>query len=129
MTGSVIWKYNQVEASNRAPGAGRKRKMIKCILSPYFQALRPVLEAFVRVAYPVEFPPGSLLGPFVGLCQSRLDATNEILSGPDTTELRALLDYAKKFHHDTNLACETESISDAELMDYIQRTLLFASRR
>jgi len=29
-------------------------------------ALRPILEAFVRVAYPATFPPETLLGPFIG---------------------------------------------------------------
>jgi hypothetical protein len=93
------------------------------------QALRPILEAFMRVAYPAAFPPGTLLGPFIGLCQQRLGTANEILSAADTTELRALLDYANRFHHDANPAWETEAINDAEIVDIAQRTLLFASRR
>jgi wobble nucleotide-excising tRNase len=28
------------------------------------QSLRPVIEAFLRVAYPASYPPGTLLGPF-----------------------------------------------------------------
>src|SRR5690606_14243944 len=35
------------------------------------QALRPILESFMRVAYPEHFPPGTLLGPFIGLCDHR----------------------------------------------------------
>ena len=93
------------------------------------QALRPILEAFMRVAYPAKFPPGTLLGPFMGLCQQRHGAADEILSVNDTNELRALLDYANRFHHDTNAAWETEAINDAELLDFAHRTLLFASRR
>ena len=42
-------------------------------------ALRPMLEAFFRVAYPETFPPGTLLGPFVHLCQQRLGQANQIL--------------------------------------------------
>lgn len=93
------------------------------------EALRPILEAFMRVAYPASFPPGKLLGPFIGLCRQRHGTNAEILSVHDTTELRALLDYANCFHHDTNRAWETAAINDAELVGFAQRTLLIASRR
>lgn len=92
-------------------------------------ALRPILEAFMRVAYPEYFPPGTLLGPFLGLCDQRVGRNNEILSAGDIAELRALLGYANLFHHDTNPARQTAAINDAELTDFAERTLLFASRR
>lgn len=92
-------------------------------------ALRPVLEAFMRVAYPAFFPPGTLLGHFLGLCEQRLGRNDEILSARDIVELRALLSYANFFHHDTNPAWQTAAINDAELTDFSERTLLFASRR
>lgn len=92
-------------------------------------ALRPILEAFMRVAYPEYFPPGTLLGPFLGLCDQRVGANNEILSVGDIAELRVLLGYANFFHHDTNPAWQTAAINDAELTDFAERTLLFASRR
>jgi len=92
-------------------------------------ALRPILEAFVRVAYPEYFPPGTLLGPFLGLCDQRAGTNNQILSAGDIAELRALLGYANLFHHDTNPAWQTAAINDAELADFAERTLLFTSRR
>lgn len=92
-------------------------------------ALRPILEAFMRVAYPAFFPPGTLLGPFIGQCEQRVGANDQILSTADITELRALLAYANQFHHDTNPAWQTAAINDAELIDFAERTLLFASRR
>lgn len=92
-------------------------------------ALRPILEAFMRVAYPEYFPPGTLLGPFLGVCDQRVGRNNEILSAGDIAELRALLGYANLFHHDTNPAWQTAAINDAELTDFAERTLLFASRR
>jgi hypothetical protein len=91
-------------------------------------ALRPVLEAFMRVAYPANFPPGTLLGPFIGICQQRHGAPNQILTAADTAELRALLDYGNRFHHDTNPAWETAAINDQELVGFATRTLRFASR-
>ncbi len=67
-------------------------------------ALRHILEAFMRVAYPDVFPPGTLLGPFVRMCQQRASTSQQILGQHDIVELRDLLDYANKFHHDTNPA-------------------------
>lgn len=91
-------------------------------------ALRHILEAFVRVSYPEHFPPGSMLGAFVDVCRQRIGQSDEILNQADTTELRAILDYANKFHHDTNAAYETEQINDTELEGFARRTLAFARR-
>ncbi len=91
-------------------------------------ALRPILEAFARVAYPEAFPPGKLLGPFIGLCEQREGTADEILSPNDRIELRALLDYANLFHHDTNPAYQTAVINDQQLLDFARRTLAFAKR-
>lgn len=61
--------------------------------------------------------------------QSRLDPSYEaILSQADIVELRDILDYANKFHHDTNPAYETEAINDQELAHFCDRTLRFARR-
>lgn len=92
------------------------------------ESLRPILEAFMRVAYPASFPPGTLLGPFVSLCEPRAGTQAEILNQADITELRALLDYANRFHHDSNPAWETEIINDQQLVQFSERTLAFARR-
>lgn len=92
------------------------------------QALRHILEAFMRVSYPAAFPPAALLGPFLGICQQRVGTPAEILNQVDMTELRDLLDYANRFHHDTNAAWETEIINDQQLAQFCQRTLAFARR-
>ena len=91
-------------------------------------ALRPILEAFARVAYPEAYPPGTLLGPFIGLCEQREGTADEILSHDDRIEFRALLDYANRFHHDTNPAYQTVVINDQELLDFVRRTLNFTKR-
>lgn len=92
------------------------------------QALRPTLEAFFRVARPENFPPGTLLGPFRGLCEQRVGHANEILNQAAIDELRRLTDYGNRFHHDTNSAYLTQAINDGELLDFTKRTLAFASR-
>ena len=83
----------------------------------------------MRVAYPANFPPEALLGPFIGVCQQRHGTASVILSVADTTELRALLDYANRFHHDSNPAWETAAINDQELVGFATRVLAFAQRR
>ena len=45
-----------------------------------------------------------------------------------TDELRALLDYANRYHHEANDAYATEFINDAELVDFTRRTLAFIKR-
>ncbi|QGN00030.1 AAA family ATPase [Methylocystis parvus] len=90
--------------------------------------LRPILETFVRIAYPSHFPPGALLGAFHNVCQQRVGTAAEILSANDTNELRALLDYANRFHHDTNAAWETAAINDTELTHFCERTIDFTRR-
>lgn len=92
------------------------------------EALRPILESFMRVAYPKWFPPGTLLGRFIGLCQQREGGNEEILSREDRIELRAILDYANLFHHDTNPTWQTENINDQELLDFSKRVLAFLHR-
>jgi wobble nucleotide-excising tRNase len=92
------------------------------------RAIRPHLEAFLRVACPEHFPPGTLLGPFLGRCRQRVGQPNEILRQDATRELGELTEYANRFHHDTNPAWETEVINDAELRSFVQRALAFARR-
>lgn len=92
------------------------------------ESLRPMLESFCRVAYPIDFPPGTMLGPFQNQCAIRAGTVRGIMSAANAQELRALLDYANRFHHDTNAAYATELINDAELTDFARRTLAFIRR-
>ncbi len=92
------------------------------------QALRPILEAFLRVAFPTNYPPETLLGPFIGLCRQRVGTADQILSEPDIDELDALKDYGNRFHHDSNAAWQTAVINDQELTGFCRRTLAFARR-
>lgn len=91
-------------------------------------ALRPMLEAYLRVAFPADFPPGSLIGPFIGRCIPRVGAANQLLPQADIDELRALKDYGNNFHHDTNPAWQTQAINSQELTGFCQRVLAFARK-
>ena len=90
------------------------------------RSIRPLLEAFLRVACPEHFPPGTLLGRFRDLCGQRVGTPQEILSAQHTQELRDLTEYANRFHHDPNPAWETETINDGELRGFVSRALRFA---
>jgi len=91
------------------------------------RAIRPLLEAYLRVVCPGEFPPGTLLGPFREECNRRAGTSNKILSVTAIQQLQDLIEYANKFHHDTNPAWETEIINDGELRDFVERALMFTS--
>ena len=91
-------------------------------------ALRPILESFMRVAYPATFPPGTMLGQWLGICEQRLGTPRQVLGQHDIAELRALLDYANQFHHDANQAWETAAINDQELLDNCRRVMAFTQR-
>jgi wobble nucleotide-excising tRNase len=93
------------------------------------RSIRPLLEAFFRVACPEHFPPGTLLGPFRGLCEQRVGTVNQILNAQDIEELRNIVEYANRFHHDTNPAWETEVINSTQLTGFVTRALTFAMRQ
>jgi len=92
------------------------------------RAIRPSLEAFMRVACPEYFPPGTMLGAFRFLCEQRVGSTQEILDTATTQELRDLVEYANRFHHDTNPAWESVVINDGELQGFVRRSLEFTKR-
>ncbi len=90
------------------------------------RSLRPHMEAYLRVSCPEHFPPGTVLGPFHGLCEAWCGRPNEILSRQQTDELLDIKEFANRYHHDTNQVWETEIINDAELASFVTRTLQFA---
>lgn len=93
------------------------------------QALRPILEAYLRVAYPAEFQPGAMLGQFIDAARLRVGQPSQIMSGADIDDLDQLRNFANRFHHDSNPAWQTTAINDQELTNFAERTLLFTSRR
>lgn len=92
------------------------------------QVIRPVLEAFLRISYPENYPAGKMLGPFLTICTQRVGTPQQILNQSDITELTALKNYGNLFHHDTNPSWQSQHINDTELLGFVQRTLAFAKR-
>jgi len=91
-------------------------------------AIRPHLEAFLRVSFPAEYQPGRLLGPFRGICQQRIGQPNQLLDQADVTELDEITDYANRFHHDTNAGYLAAVVNDAEVLTFVRRALAFVRR-
>ena len=89
------------------------------------KSIRPHLEGFLRVACPGIFPPGKLLGPFIGECRDKLGRPDEVLNEAAIRELEDLKEYGNRFHHDTNPAWMTEDINATELLGFVERTLTF----
>jgi wobble nucleotide-excising tRNase len=99
----------------RASGVGDQREVARSI--------RPHLEALLRVTDPEHFPPGSMIGPFIGLCEQRVGTAREILDAESIQELRDLNEYASRYHHQ---GWETEPINDGQLKGFVERALQFA---
>ena len=91
------------------------------------ESLRPVLEGYLRVAFPEYCPPETLLGCFRQRIQSQIDAGNAVMDTHRLIELDTMTDYANRFHHDTNPAWDSEHISDAELLSFVNRVFMFIS--
>ena len=90
-------------------------------------AIRPHLEAFLRVACPGNFPPEKLLGPFIRDCRRQFGQPDEILNEATTQELDEIVEYANQFHHDTNPAWAAVAINGTELRSFVQRSLNFVA--
>ncbi|MGD0272786.1 MAG: AAA family ATPase [Gaiellaceae bacterium] len=98
-----------------ATGTGDLREVARLI--------RPHLETFLRVAHPEHVKPGCMLGPFITLCEQRVNTTEEILDVTSIQELRDLNEYSRRYHHQ---GWEAEPINDQELRSFVDRALRFA---
>jgi len=89
------------------------------------EAIRFVLEGYIRVKYPNYFPPESLLGNFIERVRQSIGQPTEIMSPDKLAELSALVDYANRFHHETNPNWRTEVINDGALLGFVRRSLCY----
>ena len=89
-------------------------------------AIRFYLEGYFRAACPGQFPPGKLLGQFAQECKQKLGGSDEVINQETIEEFENILEYANRFHHDTNPAWQSESINPTELLGFVKRTLSLA---
>ena len=89
-------------------------------------AIRFYLEGYLRAVCPGPFPPGKLLGQFAQECRQKLGRPDEVINPKTIGELEDILEYANRFHHDTNPAWQSASINPTELCGFVNRTLSLA---
>ena len=90
------------------------------------EAIRRVLEGYLRVAETEHYQAGTLLGRFLNeKVRPRIGQPDQIFDQSRATELQSLVEYANQFHHDTNPAWVNQTINDGELHGYVTRTLAF----
>lgn len=87
--------------------------------------LRVLLEENLRMRFPDVFRSGHWLGDFLQTVRNAKDGDVVHPMQKHLPELDALNDYSKKYHHAHNPGASTEPITDAELVNYVGRTLEF----
>ncbi len=91
------------------------------------RTIRPVLEGYYRVRFPREFPPNKWLGDFINAIQHASGSHTLVILQNDLSEINAINNYSKHYHHQDNSKADSEPITDAELQTYIKRTLKLIS--
>lgn len=89
------------------------------------QCMRPLLEGYLRNKYPGVFGSREWLGDFID--KIKVSNAGEPLSfvKPRVTELEALNDYSKRFHHQVQPNTASQTIVETELSDFAQKALNF----
>ncbi len=87
------------------------------------RAIRPFLEGWLRVHFPGHFQPNEWLGNFIEKIRSADGNSGLQHAQADLSELEAINDYSKKYHHDQNPNADAETISSDELHGFVKRTL------
>ena len=98
----------------------------QCInLHEIASSLRPILEHYFKNSYYSLFSPRDSLGSFINKCKNSLESQNPILSQKHIEELESIRIYINQFHHDGKNSNKINQINEAELTDFIKRTLKF----
>lgn len=91
------------------------------------RAIRPLLEGYYRVRFPKEFPPNKWLGDFIDYVRNAPEDSPLHVVQKDLSEINAINNFSKKYHHKENPNADKETINDTELVLYIERTLKLIS--
>ena len=68
-------------------------------VSEVVKHIRPLLEAYLQLAFRQHFDSNAMLGDFIHLCESRLRDGNPLLDHAGIAMLRSLNDFSKKYMH------------------------------
>jgi len=87
------------------------------------RAIRPFLEGMLRSHFPGHFQPNEWLGEFIGKIRSADPSSGLNHAQADLSEIEAINEYSKKYHHAQNPNAYSEPINSDELHAYVKRTL------
>ena len=87
------------------------------------RSIRPFLEGMLRAHFPGHFQPNEWLGAFIDKIKSAGNTDGLQHAQADISEIEAINDYAKKYHHDQNPNADSEPLSPDELHGFVKRTL------
>lgn len=87
------------------------------------RSIRPFLEGMLRAHFPGHFQPNEWLGNFIDKIKSAGNTDGLQHAQADISEIEAINDYSKKYHHDQNPNADSEPLSPDELHGFVKRTL------
>lgn len=89
--------------------------------------IRPVLEGYLRVRFPAEFPEGQWLGQLIDKIRSApVGSPLESMHGQPLQELANINDFSKSFHHETNPSgYDTAVLNEDELTNFCEKTIRY----
>lgn len=87
------------------------------------RCIRPLLEGNLRLRFPERFRADMWLGEFISEIRKAEEEDSLATMQEHLSELEAINNYSKRYHHDQNPNAHAEHISDAELRSYVEKTL------
>jgi wobble nucleotide-excising tRNase len=93
------------------------------------RSIRPFLEGMLRAHFPGHFWPNEWLGNFIEKIKSAGNTDGLQHAQADLSEIEAINDYSKKYHHDQNPNADSEPLSEDELHGFVKRTLRLVGGR
>jgi wobble nucleotide-excising tRNase len=87
------------------------------------RAIRPFLEGMLRSHFPGHFHQNEWLGDFINKIRYADPSSGLNHAQSDLTEIEAINDYSKRYHHAQNPGYDSEPINSDELHCYVKRTL------
>ena len=87
------------------------------------RTIRPFIEGLLRARFPGHFQPNEWLGDFIVKIRNASNTDGLSHAQADLTEIEAINDYSKKYHHDQNPGADSETLSEDELHGFVKRTL------
>ena len=90
--------------------------------------IRLVIEEYLRMKCPDQFPRTDTLGGFIRKIREAPPGTPLAMAQPLLGDLDDLNGYSRRYHHRDNPGFATEPITDTELQAYVRRTLALLSK-